>query len=113
MSSFNLFRRISGFGHLSPYFHLSSSTPSLQRQLIFRCSNLGMLELDLIIGTWARKRIPSLNHSELLKFNEEILSLETPEIYSKVLGVKKNESPGEFEKELRNFAQNFKNDESS
>lgn len=110
MTSFNLFRRISGFGHLSSYFHLSTSTPSLQRQLIFRCSNLGMLELDLILGSWARKRIPNLNHSELFKFNEEILSLETPEIYLKVLGVKKNDSPGEFEKELRNYAQNYKSE---
>jgi succinate dehydrogenase flavin-adding protein (antitoxin of CptAB toxin-antitoxin module) len=109
MSSFHLFRRISGYGHLSPYFHLSESVPSLQRQLIYRCSNLGMLELDLIIGSWARKRIPTLDHSELLKFNEEILSLETPEIYARVLGVKKNEAKEGFENELKNYAQNFKN----
>jgi succinate dehydrogenase flavin-adding protein (antitoxin of CptAB toxin-antitoxin module) len=37
-----------------------------------------MLELDLIIGHWARKNIPSLSYQECLDFQTEILQAETP-----------------------------------
>lgn len=89
MSSF-LFRKITNSGHLSKYFEMAIDLSALRKQLIFRSGNLGMLELDLVVGSWAREKIPTMDRQECLDYNKEVLELETPNIYRKILGTEKN-----------------------
>lgn len=51
-----------------------------KKQLIFRSRNLGMKELDLLVGTWAAKHVPDLSYSECIRFEEEVLHMETPDL---------------------------------
>lgn len=61
-----------------------------KKQLIFRSRNLGMKELDLLVGTWAAKHVPDLSYSECTRFEEEVLHMETPDL-SQFLTEKVNE----------------------
>lgn len=54
--------------------------------MLFRSKNLGVRELDLIIGTWAKHNLPHYSHPQLLRFNQEVLHHETPELLKKILG---------------------------
>jgi succinate dehydrogenase flavin-adding protein (antitoxin of CptAB toxin-antitoxin module) len=38
---------------------LETDLAALRKQLIFRSKNLGVRELDLIVGTWASRVLPS------------------------------------------------------
>jgi succinate dehydrogenase flavin-adding protein (antitoxin of CptAB toxin-antitoxin module) len=38
----------------SDYNSLSKDLNSMQKQIIFRSCNMGMLELDVIVGKWAK-----------------------------------------------------------
>ena len=65
---------------------LENETSALRKQLAFRANNLGVRELDLVIGHWAHTYLPKFGHSELLRFHTEVLQHETPELLKKVLG---------------------------
>lgn len=52
---------------------LESDLGALRKQLIFRSKNLGVRELDLIVGTWASRTLPEYSLAELQAFNEQIL----------------------------------------
>lgn len=52
---------------------LETDLGALRKQLIFRAKNLGMRELDLIVGTWASRTLPGYSIGELQAFNEQIL----------------------------------------
>lgn len=41
--------------------------------MLYRAKNLGMKELDLIVGSWAAKNVQALNKEELLEFNKQVL----------------------------------------
>ena len=54
--------------------------------MLYRAKNLGVKELDLIVGSWATHQIHSLGKKELIQFNNEILQQETPDLLKKLLG---------------------------
>lgn len=71
------------------FIHVNTSLadlPSLRRSLIYRSSNLGMLELDIVIGRWAKQNIPNLSTDQCRQYAEEVLSNETPDLYRMILG---------------------------
>jgi succinate dehydrogenase flavin-adding protein (antitoxin of CptAB toxin-antitoxin module) len=74
------FRRVTSTGKFMRYFTLDSSTNILRKQLLFRSKNLGMKELDLLVGRWATINLSNLDHETLEQFNTEVLSKETPNL---------------------------------
>lgn len=71
--------------------------------MIFRSKNLGMKELDLLVGNWAKLNVPKLNYEELHQFNAEVLSKETPDLNKTLLG--RGDQPHEhFLKLIKQFA---------
>lgn len=72
------------------YDQRPSCINTYKKQLIFRSRNLGMKELDLLVGTWAAKHVPDLSYSECTRFEEEVLHMETPDL-SQILTEKVND----------------------
>lgn len=58
---------------------------AFQKRLIYRSSNLGMLELDLLVGTWAKQYLPKMNIEECQRYEREIISIETPDLHKVLL----------------------------
>ena len=54
--------------------------------MLWRAKNLGVKQLDLIVGSWATKNLKNFNYDQLKKFNDEILMQETPDLTKKLLG---------------------------
>lgn len=52
-----------------------------RKMLVFRSKNLGMKELDLLIGTWAQRNLKTLERNELIRYEEEIIQMETPDLH--------------------------------
>lgn len=71
---------------LHNYAPIEQEVTALRGQLLFRAKNLGVRELDLIVGTWAKHNLPNYSHPQLMKFNEQVLLHETPELLKKILG---------------------------
>lgn len=74
--------------------------------MLYRAKNLGMKELDLIVGSWATNNIHTLNKEELLEFNKQVLQQETPELIRKLLGYDKIDPSELFVQRIRQFALN-------
>mmetsp|Transcript_15319 Transcript_15319/g.25282 ORF Transcript_15319/g.25282 Transcript_15319/m.25282 type:complete len:143 (-) Transcript_15319:186-614(-) len=51
-----------------------------RRALLYRSTQRGWLELDLLLGSWARKNINALNEQQLREF-DAILLQENPDLY--------------------------------
>ncbi len=49
--------------------YLETDVNALRKQLLFRANNLGVRELDLIVGSWAGHALPNYNQPQLLAFN--------------------------------------------
>lgn len=79
------FRRITSTGKFIKYFTLEPDLEVLRKQLLFRSKNLGVKELDLLVGNWAKKNLQSMNDLELKQFNEEVLMKETPDLTKMLL----------------------------
>jgi succinate dehydrogenase flavin-adding protein (antitoxin of CptAB toxin-antitoxin module) len=71
---------------LENYSVIETDIAALKGQMMFRSKNLGVRELDLIVGTWAKYNIPNYSHQQLLQFNQEVLHHETPDLLKKILG---------------------------
>jgi len=52
---------------------LEKDISSLRKQLIFRSNNMGMKELDVVIGAWADIHVPHLSQQECHKFYNEVI----------------------------------------
>lgn len=74
--------------------------------MLYRAKNLGMKELDLIVGSWATNNIHTLNKDELLEFNKQVLQQETPQLIRKLLGYDKIDPSELFVQRIRQFALN-------
>lgn len=44
-----------------------------------------MLELDLVVGTWAKGNVKKLSMEECRRYDEEVLSIETPDLYRVII----------------------------
>ncbi len=67
--------------HFSNYNQYPTNIQSFRNQLVFRSSNLGMLELDYLIGNWSKKYMKTLDYMQLIQYDREILSMETPDLF--------------------------------
>merc|ERR1712187_619405 len=70
--------------------------PGLQKQMIWRSKNLGMKELDITCGVYARRFVGHLSREECLKYEKEILEMESPDLYKLVLGIKDEKELGKY-----------------
>ncbi len=60
------FRKITNSAQFVKYFQLEHDLDALRGQLLYRSKNLGVKELDLIIGSWAIHHLKKLNQAQLL-----------------------------------------------
>ena len=56
-----------------------------RKRLIFRSDHRGTKEMDLLLGTFAKKYVPSMNEEELQQF-DEILKENDPNLYNWITG---------------------------
>lgn len=71
---------------LNNYSVVEPELVALRGQMIFRSKNLGVRELDLIVGAWGRHNFPQYSYEQLVQFNNQVLYHETPELLKKILG---------------------------
>ena len=64
---------------------LETNLEALRKQLIFRSNNMGMKELDVVVGAWADLHVPSLSHEECQQFYAQVIEQETPDIWKCVM----------------------------
>ena len=55
---------------------------SFKKQTLFRWKHLGMKELEIIIGDWLDLNIEKMNYEDLDQFEEEVVQVENPVLYS-------------------------------
>ncbi|KAL4475213.1 hypothetical protein ABPG72_018870 [Tetrahymena utriculariae] len=67
-------------------FTIENDLENLKKQLTWRASNMGMRELDLLLGTFAKDKLKSFSKDELVQFNKDVLILETPVLNKILLG---------------------------
>ena len=72
-------------GQLSGHARALQQDPELRHKvlvnrLLYRSRQRGFLEMDLLVGIWAEKKIPTLNEANLRQF-ELILDQENPDLY--------------------------------
>lgn len=58
-----------------------------QKQLTWRAKNLGMKELDLACGVYAKRYMQTLPREECKRFEREVLELETPVLWHLILEI--------------------------
>lgn len=73
-------------GQFVKYLTIEQDLAALRGQMLYRAKNLGMKQLDLIVGSWATHNVNKLNKEQLLNFNKEVLQQETPDLIRKLLG---------------------------
>lgn len=71
----------------------NKSIEELKKELLWRSKQRGILELDLLIGTYCNQHIHSWNNNQLQQF-ERILDIESPDLLQIVL--KKQDIPDEL-----------------
>lgn len=67
---------------------------SRRKRLIFRADHRGTKEMDLLLGSFAKKHVPDFSDQELDEF-EELLTHNDPDLYNWITG--KEEAPEEIE----------------
>ena len=73
-----------------------------------------MLELDLVIGSWAKRNVPSFTEEQCLKYDSQILAKETPDLYKFIIGSdRKNYKIEEYDEYLRKLREYAESDQIS
>lgn len=68
------FRKITNnSGQFVKYLTLEQDVDALRGQMLWRSKNLGVKELDLIVGSWAANFIKNFNKEQLLEYNKEVI----------------------------------------
>ena len=81
------FRKITNnSGQFVKYLTLEQDVDALRGQMLWRSKNLGVKELDLIVGSWAVNFLKNLNKDQLLEYNQQVINQETPDLTKKLLG---------------------------
>ena len=84
-----------------------SDVVSYRKQLVYRSKNLGMKELDILVGKWALANVDRLDKKELERFEEEVLYIETPDLYKCLTG--SDSDFEEFKVPEKHFLRDIKN----
>ena len=83
----------------------SETIENKRKQLIFRSDHRGTKEMDLLLGTFAKKYVPDMTEAELSEF-EEILKENDPNLYNWMTG--KEEEPEHLKTPLFERIKNHK-----
>lgn len=80
--------------------------PMRQRRIIYRSRNRGLLELDILLGGWAAKYVPSMDEAQVSAV-EVLLDADTPDVLHWIMG---QEAPpescsDEIMRSLRRYAE--------
>lgn len=68
------FRKITNnSGQFVKYLTLEQDVDALRGQMLWRSKNLGVKELDLIVGSWAANFLKTLNYDQLLEYNKQVI----------------------------------------
>ena len=62
-----------------------SSDEAVRKRLIYRSKQRGLLEVDLVLGSWATKHVMTLTKRELKQY-ESLLNEETIDLYNYLSG---------------------------
>lgn len=54
---------------------------NMRKRLIFRSEHRGTKEMDLLLGSFAKKHVPDFNEAELVEY-EELLTHNDPDLYN-------------------------------
>ena len=79
-----------------------------RKQLLYRSKQRGWLEVDIILGSWARDNIMNLSSNQLDKY-KQILDLETNDIYNIILDIKPR--PDNLDNEVISMIQKYAKEE--
>ena len=63
----------------------NETTENKRKRLIFRSEHRGTKEMDLIMGSFARKNVPDMSEEELAQY-DEILKENDPNLYNWLTG---------------------------
>lgn len=66
---------------LDNYMSMQDDLKTYQKKLIYRSGMLGMKELDLACGKWAKRHMFDLSREECERYEREILSMESPDLF--------------------------------
>ena len=56
-----------------------------RKRLIFRSDHRGTKEMDLIMGSFAKKHVPTFSEDELAQY-DEVLNISDPDLYNWITG---------------------------
>jgi succinate dehydrogenase flavin-adding protein (antitoxin of CptAB toxin-antitoxin module) len=65
---------------------LPADPEAMRRVIMYRCTHVGMLEAEILLRDWAQTHLPTMSHSELQAFHDEVLEVETPDIFAYLTG---------------------------
>ncbi|MEM7651482.1 MAG: succinate dehydrogenase assembly factor 2 [Pseudomonadota bacterium] len=63
----------------------NETTEKTRKRLIFRSEHRGTKEMDMLMGTFARKYVPDFSEAELAQY-DEILKENDPNLYNWITG---------------------------
>ena len=89
---------------------INNSEDVLKKKIIWRSGNLGMLELDVLVGKFAKRNIPNLTLPECKEYEQEVLSKETSDLFFMLIENKEQDPPemGKFLKWIKKEGRNLK-----
>lgn len=58
---------------------------NMRKRLIFRSEHRGTKEMDLLLGSFAKKHVPEFNEAELHEY-QELLEHNDPDLYNWITG---------------------------
>ena len=64
---------------------MDKETENLRKKLIFRSEHRGTKEMDLLMGSFAKKHVPDFSEEELAIY-EELLKENDPNLYNWIIG---------------------------
>ena len=76
---------------------MTEAIENKRKMLIFRSDHRGTKEMDLLMGSFAKKHVPEMTEDELMEF-EDILKENDPNLYNWLTG--KEDAPAHFQTPL-------------
>ncbi len=73
------------------------SLENTRKRLIFRSEHRGTKEMDLLLGSFAKKHVPDFSEDELVQY-EELLKENDPNLYNWITG--KEEAPANVQSDV-------------
>ena len=83
----------------------SETIKNMRQKLIFRSDHRGTKEMDLLLGSFAKKHVPTMSEEELVQY-EKILKENDPNLYNWITGAEPE--PDSVKSELFDRIKNHK-----